>query len=50
MDETRVLAKRLYYEGSWRGNVAVDWLYKRSSGDSETASNQPVGVVWGCSW
>ncbi|UKZ60065.1 uncharacterized protein TrAtP1_001352 [Trichoderma atroviride] len=41
MDEARVLEERLYYERSWRGNVAVDWLYRRSSGDSETASNQP---------
>jgi hypothetical protein len=30
--------------------VTVDWLYQRSSGDSESASNQPVGVVWGCGW
>lgn len=43
MDETRVLEKMLYYERSWRDDVTVDWLYKRSSGDSEAASNQPVG-------
>lgn len=50
VDETRALEKRLYYERSCRDNATVGWLYKHSSGDSETASNQPVGVVWGCGW